>query len=115
MYARDSCTFIVHASGSEFAERSWHFLHSDQGIILIGNCYRPPDAAPEAIESLRVELKGYENKISGILLVGDFNVHHRKWLRFSNANTPSGELMHILCQEFGLRQYVQEPTREQYR
>ena len=114
LYAKDSCKYIVHASDSEVAERSWHFLHSDQGIVLIGNCYRPPDAAADAIQTLRDEPKEYENKVSGILLVGDFNVHHRKWLRFSNGNTQVGEMMHSICQEFALRQHVQEPTREQY-
>ena len=72
------------------------------------------DANPEAIESLRVELKSYESKVIGVLLVGDFNVHHCKWLRFSNANTSSGELLHEICQEFGLRQHVKEPTHGKY-
>ena len=35
-------------------------------------------------------------------------------LRFSNANTSSGELLHEICQEFGLQQHVKEPTRGNY-
>ena len=89
-------------------------MHFDQGIILVGNFYRPPDAYAESIESLRVELKSYESKVIGVLLMGDFNVHHCKWLRFSNANTSSGELLHEVCQEFGLLQHVKEPTRGNY-
>ena len=78
LYAKKSCNFIVHASDSNVAERSWHLLHSDQGVVLVGNFYRPPDANAEAVESLRAELKNYASKVIGDLLMGDFNVHHCK-------------------------------------
>ena len=66
LYAKSSCNYICHASDSNVAERSWHFLHSDQGIILVGNFYCPADATPEAIDNLRVELKNYESKVIGV-------------------------------------------------
>ena len=89
---------MVHVSNSKDAERSWHYLHTDRGIIAIGNCYRPPDAAPIVIESLKNELAAFVGHVVGVILLGDFNIHHRRWLRFSSCNSAIGELMHEMCQ-----------------
>ena len=44
----------------------------------------------------------------------DLNIYHRRWLLHSNANTPIGAEMKVLCDTYGLLQLVKEPTREQY-
>ena len=47
----------------------------------------------------------------GTIILGDLNVHHRKWLRYSTGNTQEGEVLMQTCLELGLRQIVREPTR----
>ena len=42
------------------------------------------------------------------------NVHHKKWLRFSNADTPVGCDLKGFCDYHGLSQLVREPTRNEY-
>ena len=42
------------------------------------------------------------------------NVHHTRWLRFSNGESPAGIHLKRVCDEADLRQLVKEPTREQY-
>ena len=42
------------------------------------------------------------------------NVHHQRWLRFSNANTQIGTDLKNLCDYFGMWQCVREPTRQEY-
>ena len=45
-------------------------------------------------------------------IVGDLNIHHKKWLRFSNANTEIGEELHDFCKEHAMIQMVDGPTRK---
>ena len=48
----------------------------------------------------------------GTLIIGDLNVHQRKWLRFSSeGNTVEGTLLQTTCATLGLSQLVHEPTR----
>ena len=49
-----------------------------------------------------------------IMLVGDLNIHHQRWLRFSNANTSIGSDMKCFCDFHGLTQLVRELTRGDY-
>ena len=55
--------------------------------ILLGKLYRAPDAGLEATESLTTELEGFGDQFVGTVILGDMNVHHERWLRFSNGNT----------------------------
>ena len=96
------------------AERVWMVLHTDIGPILVGNWYRPPDAPISHVDSLRDELARLSDGYIGVVLMGDMNIHHRKWLRYSNGNTGVGESLWHLCQEYGLLQRVSQPTRKEY-
>ena len=114
VYAKSHVHYLVHVKDSVHAERSWVYLHSDQGIFAIAIFYRPPDANDDAILSLRHELAEHVSQVCGIIVLGDFNIHHRRWLRHSNANTPQGEVLQAMCQEYSLQQLVSEPTRGEY-
>ena len=46
--------------------------------------------------------------------MGDCNIHHAKWLRYSNGNSAEGELMKRICDEHSLKQLVTKPTRGDY-
>jgi hypothetical protein len=50
----------------------------------------------------------------GIVISGDLNIHHARWLRYSNANTPVGVQLKQICDDAGMQQIVREPTRNQY-
>ena len=114
LYVKSCLKCVVHLADAETAERSWHLLHSDQGLLLIGNMYRPPDATPDVIEDLRHEIGLHVSNCIGVILVGDFNVHHRKWLRHSHSNNAEGYMLHEICQDLGMKQLVREPTRGEY-
>ena len=44
-------------------------------------------------------------------IAGDLNVHHIRWLRHSSRNSSEGELLRTVCDTYGFRQLVTEPTR----
>ena len=46
--------------------------------------------------------------------MGDLNIHHKKWLKYSNADTLVGADLKKICDFFGLWQAVREPTRNEY-
>ena len=52
--------------------------------------------------------------VSGVLIAGDMNIHHKRWLRFSNANSQIGIDRKNTCDYFGLWQCVHESTRNEY-
>ena len=56
----------------------------------------------------------YTQDATGIILSGDLNIHHIKWLRFSNGNSQQGADLKAVCDQFGLQQLVDEPTRRDY-
>ena len=78
------------------------------------NWYRPGASAFDGFTELHAELAEYFAEVSGVLLIGDLNIHRKRWLRFSNDNTHIGSEMKALCDFPGLSQIVCEPTREQY-
>ena len=47
-------------------------------------------------------------------MIGDLNIHHRQWLRFSNADTTMGTELKTFCDFHGFFQIVREPTRKEY-
>jgi len=47
-------------------------------------------------------------------LVGDVNIHHKKWLKYSRENSTLGERLWGICRETGLKQCVRDPTRQKY-
>ena len=63
---------------------------------------------------MQTELQRLRGQCVGILVVGDLNVHQRKWLRFSSNDTPEGSLLYNITVEEGLQQVVKEPTRNEY-
>ena len=66
------------------------------------------------IESFETELREYCDSVVGCLVLGDLNIHHQRWLRYSNANTREGDRLRSICQLFDLKQLVDQPTRENY-
>ncbi len=47
-------------------------------------------------------------------MIGDLNVHHTRWLRYSSSVSVEGTSLLRLCQSKGLRQFVTKPTREEH-
>ena len=104
----------MHIRNSEDEERSWHFLRLGVDTILVANWYRPDATIHTTCANLYTEMNEFFHEISGIVIAGDLNIHHKKWLRYSNANTEVGADLKTFCDFHGLRQIVQEPTRGEY-
>ena len=97
---------------SESSERSWVTLHTEQGPILLGVWYRPPDESRELLETLAAELEQHSPGHIGIFLLCDANIHHKRWLKFSESNSSLGQELQEICDGAGLVQIVREPTRK---
>ena len=97
---------------SESSERSWVTLHTEQGPILLGVWYRPPDESRELLETLAAELEQHSPGHIGIFLLCDANIHHKRWLKFSESNSSPGQELQEICDGAGLAQIVREPTRK---
>ena len=49
-----------------------------------------------------------------VIVVGDLNIHHASWLRFSSGDTVRGRHLKDICDNFGLKQLISQPTRGEY-
>ncbi len=105
--------FIVHVGDSEVAERSWHILHTDRGLVSLCLWYRPPNRGEiDSISTLPHELDQFAKDVCGHIIVGDLNVHQESWLKHSSdGNTTEGKELHAFCRERGLDERVRKPTR----
>ncbi len=63
------------------------------------------------MQRLREELGKHEGEYLGTLLVGDLNVHNRRWLRYSSGETAEGTALEEACSDFGLLEKVRAPIR----
>jgi len=113
-YVRSDVHNVVHLFNSSEAERSWHLIHTDVGTYAMANWYRPGVAEENVLQTFRQELEEIVSQNLGTLVTGDLNIHHSKWLVHSSGNTPQGEMLREIANDFGLVQLVREPTREQY-
>ena len=96
------------------AERVWGLVQRDTGSIAICNWYFPPGASLDGIESMKQELTDMNEVADSVIAVGDLNIHHASWLRFSNGETTRGRQLKDICDSFGLRQLISQPTRGEY-
>ena len=99
---------------SEKAERVWIILHTDQGPVLLCVWYRPPGRECNFLEALEEEWRELAHLAIGTLIVGDLNVHHLHWLKFSSHTSPAGSGLFRFCAEHGFAQYVKKPTRDKH-
>ena len=111
---REDFNGLVHIKNCEEEERSWHFLTMGVEVILFANWYRPGATEHDGFVNLYSEVGEYFQEVSGILMAGDLNVHHKRWLNYSNDNTTVGADLKTFCDFHGMFQLVREPTRNQY-
>ena len=96
-------------------ERSWHTLLTDIGPVLCGVWYRPPCAGEiQSIHGCETEWKKFSESHVASVLVGDVNVHHKHWLRFSSSTSVEGTALFRFCSSNGLTQCVKQPTRDEH-
>ena len=87
-------------------------LHAETGPYLIRVWYRPPKPGEhDSIKYFEEEWQRQSFDVLGTICIGDLNVHHIKWLRHSARNSSEGELLRAVCDTYGFRQLVTEPTR----
>ena len=111
--AQDFASHVTFLGESEVHERAWAMLHTDQGPFAMAVWYRPP--APghtSCIDTFEDEWRRHAEGSLGTIVMGDLNVHHREWLRFSTHNSVEGARLQAVCYSLSLRQIVSEPTRE---
>ena len=98
------------------AERMWLVVHTDQGPYLLCSWYRPPEPGEvQTISTLEEEWLKHSSAALETIIVGDLNLHHLGWLRYSSRNSIEGERMRDFCRDHGFRQLVMEATRGDYK
>ena len=112
LYRREFTISVTPLEVTTDAERSWHTVHTEIGPILLGVWYRPPGSSQLLTETLADELTSLSPDHVNTVLVGDLNLHHKKWLVHSLCNTTQGQICQDVCKSFNLRQLVRQPTRE---
>ena len=114
VFARTALADIAVVEYITDAERMWCVLHTNLGALLIGNWYRPPDEDGSSVIILPTEIERLRCDCVGVILLGDINIHHKRWLRHSYSNTELGERRWELCKDVGLKQIIAKPTRGEY-
>ena len=97
---RDDFNKSVHVENSITEERSWHFLHVEPEILLVGNWYRPGATVHDSFVGLQTDLTKFMPDVTGIIVTGDLNIHHARWLRHSNGNSIQGADLKVVCDNF---------------
>ena len=83
--------------------------------MLMSCWYRPRKPGNlECIQAFREELLAHRVGAVGTLIVGDVNVHSKRWLMHSSGETLERTRLQEICQDEGLKQIVQDPTRKEY-
>ena len=97
---------------SPAAEILWILFHSQMGPVLLSCWYRPPCYGEvESIITFASEWNSYSSFAVGTVVVGNLNIHNKKWLYVSRNTSPEGFRMQQWCSERGFRERVQKPTR----
>lgn len=93
-------------------ERCWLILHTTNGPFSVCAWYRPPRAGEvDSILNFETEYKEKTKDCLGHIMLGDVNVHSKRWLGHSNGETPEGNELSRVCNDLGLDQLVRDPTR----
>ena len=90
-------------------------MHTNTGALLIGTWYRPPDEDGCSTNMLQAEIARFRSDSVGVILMENINIHHKRWLRYSNTNTILGKRLWKVFGDLGLTQIVAKPTRGEYR
>ena len=111
---REDFNGIVHITNTDAEERSWHFIQSGIDSILLANWYRPGASSHDGFSVLYKEVADFFPQVSGVIIMGDLNIHHKRWLRHSREDSTIGGDMKTFCDFHGFTQLVKEPTRNEY-
>ena len=90
IYAHESMNNISEYHKSVDAERIWALIQRDTGSIAVCNWYLPPGTGVQEIESFKAELLEMNAIADTVILVGDLNIHHVSWLKYSSGESNRG-------------------------
>lgn len=98
--AKEIVVYMTLVKISKESERLWILVHSDLGPYLVAAWYRPPvQGEVHSIRSFKSELEELNPLAIGTVVVGDLNIHHKKWLMYSSRNSAEGEELQRICVE----------------
>src|ERR1700755_643843 len=107
------CSRVFNLESSEFSTL-WLKLSCNSTTKFICSVYLSPNSTdyPKFFDYLNSKIEHIlsSSPFSEIIVLGDFNVHHRQWLSFS-SHDPAGELAFNFSIQNNLEQLVQLPTR----
>ncbi|KAL7629919.1 UNVERIFIED_CONTAM: hypothetical protein RMT77_019962 [Armadillidium vulgare] len=107
------CSRVSNLESSEFSTL-WLKLSSNSTTKFICSVYLSPNSTdyPKFFDYLNSKIEHIlsSSPFSEIIILGDFNVHHRQWLS-SSSHDPAGELAFNFSIHNNLEQLVHLPTR----
>ena len=66
------------------------------------------------METFKAEYAALEGLSLGSIILGDTNVHNKRWLTHANHNNIEGTELQKACNDIGLQQKMKKPTREDH-
>ncbi|KAL7646845.1 UNVERIFIED_CONTAM: hypothetical protein RMT77_002101 [Armadillidium vulgare] len=107
------CSRVSNLESSEFSTL-WLKLSCNSTTKFICSVYLSPNSTdyPKFFDYLNSKIEHIlsSSPFSEIIILGDFNVHHRQWLS-SSSHDPAGELAFNFSIQNNLEQLVHLPTR----
>src|ERR1700755_2927481 len=107
------CSRVSNFDASEFSTL-WLKLSCNSTTKFICSVYLSPNSTdyPKLFDYLNSKIEHIlsSSPFSEIIVLGDFNVHHRQWLS-SSSHDPAGELAYNFSIQNNFDQFVQHPTR----
>ena len=80
--------------------------------LLLCVWYRPPCPGElNSIKTFATEWIKHRDNCIGTVLVGDLNLHHTHWLRFSTSVSVEGTAMYRFCRDNSFKQLIKQPTQ----
>ena len=98
-------------------ELIWCSVQTQSGVLLLGAAYRPgslPGSNCTLFNYLSEHLDNIvqSTKAQRVLILGDFNVHHKEWLNSHSQTDQAGVACKTFCLAHGLEQIVTKETRQ---
>ena len=87
-------------------------MHTSQGPLLLSVWYRPPSADAELIHKFEEEWRRHSVDVMGTVVIGDMNVHHLYWLKYSRGTSPAGRKLYAFCGANNFEERVKQPTHD---
>ena len=114
IYAYQALNNVASYFGSSDAGDIFVFFHTNFGTFDIVNWYRAHRAGDASIISPPAVLTSVRSDAVSLIIAGDVDIYHRKWLGYLHDSTAMADRLWNFCNGEGLKQFVSRLMRGDY-